>query len=1435
MNTIDYIYRDLKEILETVVIKYDKKAKDAETVETRRDSDKYVNAVLELDTFKSHSRFSKDAIRNCGVFNEDLVEQYHADKYQIPKSMRARVVEEERFLIVENYEEKNNYYRELIGLPNTDDFDHIYLPLDICEKYKLDASLAIHEYRDDEIYKIERTIIPSLIAQYPDKRYLRYLGNNKVDLIKARQAQNFEIIHSSMIQETTFLNKFYESYMSCREYFTSVIYVKEFSSRYDLYDNFIAMNIMLMCIQRLMVNTIQIGIHRDFYDLHSIQALFTSYGLPFFEDLPLDYQRSIMKNLNMLLRYKSTDKVLYDISNILFFDRIKIFKYFLIKDREFDKKGNPIFAFKEVENEFGEIELVEDVEKMYSFYFQSTDILERNTALALENSQNKLSFEEVTESDMFWWNDEDVQKVLYEQEYNYVETKYLSVNVMYRITETMFESIYALNMLADKKDSSTESIFITLPRISMDRVSVFDAIIALFALTSKKCGMKGNIISQPAQILSVLGFNFKANFEEIIEQVYANERYLPQEIVRYLVNIDITTPKDINDMYYNIKWLADFLTDRMNNTTSLKEYRACRDLYKTLMIKDYTSEILKKRDGSIASTYLDYLLDQNAKLGAFVDNCPKNDVDVYMKHIIGKINELIPELEHMSTLEGSDNTLINALMKLIEFFKSYTVDLNSLNVLYVMDSKYYNMIRMVHDIKYIDKMMQYNENSFREYFDNISTHVLLDGKDQLEYLHKCFVNKSALFKYLHEILDTEYINKTLGLTTNIPKLSDSDRIEISKIIESFDESYIASTQEYHINIDMENKYTMKHLIREIVTNILIKDSSNMNLYNDTVEIICKDQYKFNIHIDEFVAFFAKLYIDEYLTIDEKCSIASIVDCKEFMMEDYIDIIIADSKIDHEFNMGIKDEHHTFINLNREDGWFNGLKTKLQNLSILSKVKYNLQRMEVIRSFKELNEEFNMTIKEWEFIQNQFDIMEAGYAGIEFWYSGVIESRMSLIDEYRDLVYRIKTISIRNNIKPSDMCKMYISISRTDKLFSLEKCKYNIDTLIENAIRSINKEYLDKYMDSSFSITTRELYNVYRVIHREDRVGKKDTRDKDVYVRNRLLFNNEIELRVKSLTNYSIYMEKTTHIKQKANLSDTMRVFLRHNLKSTLNIIEKMAETKNMDLSLKLIDIYNGYNVLLKSLIDISPDNIPLKDANPVTIIRHNFEELNTILGKVYQYKSNTDVWDYIFNSYSETLNRICKLLKGTENAELDDDIVRMQMEALVVEYIDNLSSNLNHVSANIDYTYDDIKNLVNFLYLFGNIYINDRMKLVSKIQRVHVNIITKYLIQFVNDIEHIDSIMYYNSTINALLFNNMLLEKIIIESEKFGLCHEISTAYKEFYREINTDIKEIYSISDIIEVRKSLHMLYSEYVHISNNMVYKDKTNMEDRIKVFYE
>ena len=112
---------------------------------------------------------------------------------------------------------------------------------------------------------------------------------------------------------------------------------------------------------------------------------------------------------------------------------------------------------------------------------------------------------------------------------------------MQNVTKMLYETSYYLNMLVDHKNTDTtiesrvfnsdnmklgtDYLYVTLDRFSSVPVSIFDAVMTMCALIAKKNGMKGNIIVEsPSKILSVLGFNFEANFDLIRENIKKYKR-----------------------------------------------------------------------------------------------------------------------------------------------------------------------------------------------------------------------------------------------------------------------------------------------------------------------------------------------------------------------------------------------------------------------------------------------------------------------------------------------------------------------------------------------------------------------------------------------------------------------------------------------------------------------------------------------------------------------------------------------------------------------------------------------------------------------------------------------------------------------------------------------------------------------------------------------
>lgn len=920
-SQVETILNDIKSMVNNVIIKLSYQAEQYETTNIKREAERYIAAYMERDTFNSYRSYPMDVLAKAGISNLNELTAYSNDRHLIPHDKRKAVVKAMRENVIKEYVEMNDYYRELLGLPSikTPESEFIYLTEEEMKFYDIDEVRPIHDYPKEIQYKFERELIPQLIELYPERTYLQHMGSKSVNLVRAREAKNFEIIFTDINLDSVFMRAFFETYDFAREYFINILYNKGLRDRYDLYDNFIGMHIMIMTVQRLVVDTIKMGIDRDFYDLISIKKLFNVYGVPFFEDLPLDYQRTIVKNVNMLIRSKSTDKVLYDIANTLFYERVKIYKYYLVKERKFDKYGEPVFLYKEkiidsptekyyimssnqktytfavqkdklitVEEEVsyapdsiytkdiitgetirifmiddrlcsepveanGQIitevvmydgdnnkyvlgvdrnrlkteysplnkVVVYDYENMFDVYFQAADILEKNVISSLETKYNRYSYEEVTADDVYWWETEELKQELYEREYNFIDTKYLSITVMQNVTKMLYETSYYLNMLVDHKNTDTvienrvfnsdrmkigtDYLYVTLDRFNSIPISIFDAIITMCALIAKKNGMKGNIIVEsPSKILSVLGFNFEVNFDLIRENIKKYKKiFKNQEILKYLDLLDIRTVQDIDNLFNNFRNFSEFCADVIATTNDITEYRAYKELYKVITVRKDSTELFKMSNGEIASTYLEYLYDKVPNIATVVDEMHKDKTGVYIEHILGKLNELIPELEYLNTLNGTNNTIVQAIQGLVNFFKSYTVDLRTLNILYMFDNKTLNKIYMIDDPSLFINLLA--TDSYPTYSDILQPKVTFDKNDNLIIYDPK--------KYLSRLNPEEYVgqyDKFDKITTNF---------NATEILEL---DYKDLIRDAYVYIDTGEKMKLKEFINH---------SSNNNLYS----------------------------------------------------------------------------------------------------------------------------------------------------------------------------------------------------------------------------------------------------------------------------------------------------------------------------------------------------------------------------------------------------------------------------------------------------------------------------------------------------------------------------------------------------------------------------------------------------------------------------
>lgn len=690
---LDNVIESLKLLTETIVVKYSSQASKDETLEKTKAFDYYYLALNKQDTFDTYPKYSEEALINAGVLDPEMLLKFMQDKTLIPVTVRSRVLEAQRFIVVRDFEERNNYYRTFIGLPHTDDTELFYVDEDTHEDTGVPMDVPIHKLHDADIAKLQGSgFISKLIKERPDKPYLKYIGRNRLDLHTIRSAKNLAIIqvNKRMVPDALFRD-FMLAYEQCREYFMVAIYIKEYASMHTYYDNIMGFMVMVSAIRRVMTNTFKNGIDRDFYDLTSIIKMFEAYQIPFIQEYTLEQHRIVLRNINHLIRIKATDRVLVDLVKLLGFTDVNIFKYYLVKSHKKDIDGNPVFKYKDIKG-FGK---VLDNENMYDINFSRVNLEEKNIGLAITNEKNRIDYVKVTESDPFWWEDEDLKNTIYQNEFNYLETKYISFEIMYKMSKVVFESIYFLSMLHDRK-KQTSSIELFFNKIDYVKpIDLFDICILLFALTAKKQGLKGEIIHDPTKIGHVLGFNFKADLKPIIDQINNDPQLRDPELVNFISDMSLYSIQDVDNLYRNIKGFKYYIEEKLYYATDKDLYYKYKTIYDTLMTTEYMGELFMLPDGDIASTYKEYLMYTNYELYEFLENLDVESISDIILHILTKIQEYCQSVKYIHQSADGVNVNAMALMTLANFFKSYTVDIEQFNIIYVIDGRMDNLIKFI--------------------------------------------------------------------------------------------------------------------------------------------------------------------------------------------------------------------------------------------------------------------------------------------------------------------------------------------------------------------------------------------------------------------------------------------------------------------------------------------------------------------------------------------------------------------------------------------------------------------------------------------------------------------------------------------------------------------------------------------------------------------
>lgn len=711
-------------------------AKSSEVASNMYLAELYMVANRGMLTWEVIRAFPRAVLKNCGVLGNDI-ETFSSNKSKIPENLRPTLVAEyqaalcaknpitghpgyaHRIIVdevtvvdgveytipretteyVEVYLEKNNYYRMLNGLPDTNDNDFIY---NTDPRWPTDTPIHLMSLVD-RISMDDAGVLAELVKKYPMKKYLRYCGRKMIDIYEARSAERFEILWMQNATAANFTEDFKTLYNAAKNQVNAVYYSDAFRKTNDLYDNFMAMCVLFMTIQTMMYRYLGIDTVRDFYDTESLKYVYDSYSVPFYQEIPLEYHRKIVKNINRLISYKGSSKVFFDLFDIFDLATMDIYTYYIKKVHLMDKDGNPVFKIKtdaqgnELYDEFGDPILDPSC---YSIGFARGGIYE-DPSLAVSDPANEVEAATLTDTDPYWVSDKNLLDKLNDESFNFNETKYIGVQTVFDLLKISFENAYLFKMISDNK-ALMETLTFRWTDLDMT-VSIFDMFIYLASIFCKVHGYTGEISSRMPFVSACLGYDFKENITDLKKYIDENPvLHGDDDLLRAIDAINLTNINSISTCLDNLYNLRDLLIQRYTDAHSVAEFETYKGLYDTLMTSKIVEEVYSKSDGTMAESFEDLLSDCSLDLANRLATLQASEMESEMTLVIDKLEELITACRYMPFSAGMDSSgMMNSLFKILAFFKSAKAELTGYNIIYVLT------MRGISFIKLLDKAMMW--------------------------------------------------------------------------------------------------------------------------------------------------------------------------------------------------------------------------------------------------------------------------------------------------------------------------------------------------------------------------------------------------------------------------------------------------------------------------------------------------------------------------------------------------------------------------------------------------------------------------------------------------------------------------------------------------------------------------------------------------------
>lgn len=727
---LDEIIWNAKILARGVVLKDQDEADKYETLETIQNGDMLISInqySVKFDRFI----YTVDLLRKLPNISEYTAMIWANDNSLIPEEFHSALVNLAVSEFLANYVEKNNYYRRLHGEPNYDesgewqglwidintisdsnkypDMSSEYLPYD-GTNYRLIHTLSLgyiellYELGVFDLF-ISNGTYADFGLDKTDVLYLQHMGSRSIDYYNARKADRFEMLYCPSADAVEVETRFKELLEANRLTTLYTIYSEAYKFQSQYYDRFMMVMIIIQTVIDMMVELPEYLIRRDIFDNRTCQYIFESNGVDYFKDIPIKYQVSLIKNLNKLIKFKSTDKCMIDICSIFGCKSIEIFKYYILKDRKVLSEADPMYYNLDDGDNLSNYDikfLKVPIKETYDDYIRS--------------GKNIYDYDTIIDGDNYWNGDKERDDVLEEiknMDFTLLRSKYYSVEALIDLTSRTFELVYFMNILMYNQVDKTK-LLISLPNVSTKKTfELTDVIVTLYALSYIYYGAEDEIMDTQGKVLKILGFNFDANLTTIGEYLYENYNTTLADLkVDGFVIPDkgaILTFAQLQNLYTTNKNIYDHVREQLIHPLRKEVYDAYKYIYDSLFIMNLNMEYFSLPDGSLAKTYTDFLEYKDPLLSAFLTGIKTiQDVEKRQSQCVNAIQSITTYLKDYvdQDLINFDNVFSGLpsismdfikkyVQEVIDFFKSFKIFTHDMSLTYLFGDKYQNTIRII--------------------------------------------------------------------------------------------------------------------------------------------------------------------------------------------------------------------------------------------------------------------------------------------------------------------------------------------------------------------------------------------------------------------------------------------------------------------------------------------------------------------------------------------------------------------------------------------------------------------------------------------------------------------------------------------------------------------------------------------------------------------